>query len=72
MKHLLKIAIGAAIAAALVNMMMKRRSATTLDDARDDDVADTEGRDTLGRGTGAGYTVEELIADTPAGRTLNS
>lgn len=70
MKHLISIAVGAAIAGALVTLLMKRRAGSVAETF--EDAIDGGPRDVVGRGTGTGFTVEELIADTPAGRTLNS
>jgi hypothetical protein len=55
MKSLIKLAVGAAIAGALVNLLMKQAS------GRRNEPSDEEHENA---GTGAGFTVEELVADT--------
>ena len=75
-KYLIGIAVGAAIAGALATLLMKRRSGSDTEKPVDDGV--DAGPEVRGRGTSAGFTVEEIIGDTsagsdmPVGRTLNS
>ena len=68
MKSLLKLAVGAAIAGALVNLLIKQAS------GRRNEQSGDEGRMPEGQGdpqvenvgSGTGFTVEELVADTNA------
>jgi hypothetical protein len=86
MKTIFKFAVGAAIAGALVNMLMKQRSGNRMgemDGSNDESMSNSDGPESsydqnAGGGT-AGYTVEELIvADSdmdrglPGGPSLNS
>jgi hypothetical protein len=71
MKHLIRIAIGAALAGALISLLVKRRSGRDMEEPGAD-AAERERLESIGRGAATGFTVEELTADTPAGRTLNS
>jgi hypothetical protein len=63
MKAIIKFAVGAAIAGALVNMLMKRRSGnvSTEEDASYGD---------LGTQQGSGATLGELAASNPTSDTL--
>jgi hypothetical protein len=68
MKSLFKLAVGAAIAGALVNLLMKQASGRRNERSGDQDGI-REGRsgsDHENVGSGAGFTVEELVADTNA------
>jgi hypothetical protein len=73
MKSLLKLAVGAAIAGALVNMLMKQRSGMRQEDQDDEGAASGDGMgDFSSRPENAGtsgFTVGELVADT---NTVNS
>jgi hypothetical protein len=71
MNHLIRIAIGAAIAGALVTVVMKRRAGRSMEDRRDE-AADLVEREAPRGGANTGYSIGELVADTPAGRVLNS
>ena len=71
MNHLIRIAIGAAIAGALVTVVMKRRAGRNVVDALTD-VSDQKEPDAPTVAAAAGYSIGELVADTPAGRELNS
>jgi hypothetical protein len=70
MKTLFKFAVGAAIAGALVNMLMKQRSGNSMSDQDQDDerLSTSTGPESSydqNAGAGAaGYTVEELIIAT--------
>jgi hypothetical protein len=75
MKSLIKLAVGAAIAGALVNMLMKqqRRSGRGMSGSGQRSgqgmsgsewLEDTPGRAQAGSQSGGGFTVGELVADT--------
>jgi hypothetical protein len=80
MKTLMKFAVGAAIAGALVNMLMKQRSgrgAGMMEGSRDDQPGSEALGSTIedaaaGAGAGSsGFTVGELVADTNTQNTLS-
>jgi len=68
MKSLLKLAMGAAVAGALVNMLMKQRSGNRME-SRDEEATSDQPEMPYGenapRGT-TGFTVGELASDTNA------
>lgn len=74
MKSLIKLAMGAAVAGALVNMLMKQRSGKAV--AGRGETPETAGPDSsydenAGRGA-AGFTVDELVADSPDAAELRA
>jgi hypothetical protein len=66
MKSLIKLAVGAAIAGALVNLLMKQQRSGRGMEGREENFGDRpEGSEGAGATQGtAGFTVEELAADT--------
>jgi hypothetical protein len=66
MKHLIKFAIGAAIAGALVNMLIKQRAGGGMEARDEGHDQEDEAQDT------AGFTVEELTAENPQSDDLRS
>jgi hypothetical protein len=72
MKNIIGFAVGAAIAGALVSVLLKRQSARRIEWSRGE-LAKSDEPDVTDQGGSVGFTVEELIAETPGGRTvLNS
>jgi hypothetical protein len=69
MKNIIGFAVGAAIAGGLAIALLKRQSARRIERSRGE-LAKADEPEVIGRGTGSGFTMQELIADTPAAQNI--